>query len=152
MQNRFKILSGIALATVLVAGFVIVAFAPAFRPSPAVNVQRVMTALELHKRDYRARGEPAPPTVTLAELIAAGHLAEADARSFQGASVVFHHDADENRPQSVLGEARLPDGSTLVVLADGSVQQIPSARARETQAQSGQSSQPGQGTPPVRGE
>ncbi|HMO65026.1 MAG TPA: hypothetical protein PKE47_07365 [Verrucomicrobiota bacterium] len=137
MRSRPATLPGLAFL-VLVAGLLIATLSPAFRGGPAVDASRLTTAVELHARELQARGRPVPATVTLEELIEAGHLTRADAQAFQGARVVFHPGVTETMPQQVLCEAHLPDGTILAVFGDGSVQQMTPARQGEVQAASPQ--------------
>jgi hypothetical protein len=97
-----------------------------------------MTALAEYRRDCQTRGEPVPSSVTLDALVRSGHLRREDTKAFEGVTVVFHSDADETQPQSILAAARMPDGTWNVVMGDGSVQQLTPARYNEIRRNSGQ--------------
>lgn len=88
-----------------------------------LNGAKLIKALRSYSLDLRARGVPAPTTVSLQELIDRNLIQAADVSAFQGMDLQIHLTADETRPSDVLAQAHLPDGGELVVLADGSVQQ-----------------------------
>lgn len=130
--------SSLAIAAVLALFFAVVLVVPhGSRKAPAFDGARLVTALQGYVRDLVARGEPVPPSIALESLVRSGHLQPADLQPFEGARVVVHTDADENRPQSLLMEAWMPDGSVLVVLSDGSVQSMSRKRFEESQKQPG---------------
>ena len=124
-----------------------------------VSGVRLVAALSEWGRGFRARGVPLPATVSLDDLIRLGHLKREDARSFDGASLTFHTDVDETKPQGVLIEARMTDGTWLAILGDGSVQQFTPKRSLGPQsvqpagpANGGQPSSPDPtSTPPAAG-
>ena len=92
---------------------------------------KLIAAVQAFSRDERARGEAMPTSVALSELIRKGYITRDEVRAFDGMDVTFSLTADETRPQSVLVRARLPDGSTVIVLGDGSAQQVsPKAASR----------------------
>jgi hypothetical protein len=64
-------------------------------------------------------------------LLQAGYLTPEDAKPFGDAKVIFYATADTSKPDSILIEARMPDGSVQVVLADGSVHQYSQSRLEE---------------------
>ncbi len=106
--------------------------------APRFDGGRFVTGLQAYVRDLAARGEPVPPSIALESLVGSGHLQPADLQPFEDARVVVHTDADESRPQSLLMEAWMPDGSVLAVLSDGSVQSMSRKRFAEYQKQPGQ--------------
>lgn len=66
-----------------------------------------------------------PESVALDVLIRRGFLNSNDVSAFEGMDVaVSIAGADETRPQSVLARARMADGTEIVALGDGSVQQL----------------------------
>jgi hypothetical protein len=93
--------------------------------------------LQAFARDYTSRGKPLPSEVGLGDLIGGGYLDGADGQAFQGAKLKFNLQADETRPQEILMTAQLPDGTTLVGLGDGSVQQMTAATLLRWQGSNG---------------
>ena len=131
-QTRIRRLT-LAILAALVAGVVaVVAFIQlGYRQPGLVNGDRLVAALAQYAKDLRSHGQPLPSSVTLDTLIGSGYLRPEDAKPFEGVSVIFHSDAKEAYPQSILVEAHMPDGLVLVVLADGSVQALTPERFEE---------------------
>ncbi len=91
--------------------------------SGQVDASKIVSAAWSYSGDLRSKGRPVPESVTLEELIKLGFLAEADVSGFAGMQVSVNLHADPNRPKDVLLRARLQDGTELITLADGTVQQ-----------------------------
>lgn len=91
--------------------------------SGQVDASKIVSAAWSYSGDLRSKGRPVPESVTLEELIKLGFLAEADVSGFDGMQVSVNLHADPNRPKDVLLRARLQDGTELITLADGTVQQ-----------------------------
>jgi hypothetical protein len=92
------------------------------RQQPVFNGPKLIPALRAYARERAARGQPLPPTVSLQDLVSGGYLAKSDVAALQGAEVTFYTSVDFTSPRAVLARAHMPDGTDLVVLADGSVQ------------------------------
>jgi len=75
--------------------------------------------------DHVSRGQPLPASVTLRDLAGAGYISADDVRSLDGAEVTFYPTVTNATPQAVLVRVRMSDGSEIVALADGSVQEEP---------------------------
>jgi hypothetical protein len=118
----------------------------------AVDGGRLMTALAEYAREVRSRGEPLPASITMETLVRSGHLRPEDAKPFDGAELTFYADADETRPQSVLAVARMPDGTVLAVMADGSVQGFARSRWEEYSKSLGQPNGAANRSQPIRSE
>lgn len=84
---------------------------------------KLIQASQAFTRQLREQGKPVPATVSSTELVQRGFLTPADLGGFGDAELIINLNPDETRPQSVLVQARLPDGHEFVVLGDGSVQQ-----------------------------
>ncbi len=69
-------------------------------------------------------GESLPPTVSLNDLVAGGYLNADDVRAFEGIQVTVSTGGTNASPQRPLIHARMPDGTVIALLADGSVQQL----------------------------
>jgi hypothetical protein len=123
MQTRRFIILATAVVFILVAAHF--ATERSTHRSPTLDTSKVIAALQAFSREHVKGGQPLPATVSLRDLIARHYLTAADVRAFDGMEVTFSLTADETRPQQILIEARLPDGSRIASLADGSAQQLP---------------------------
>ncbi len=112
----------VLLAALLMLGGGLIYLYLASDSSGQVDASRIVSAAWSYSGDLRSKGRPVPASVTLAELIKLGFLAEADVRGFAGMEVSVNLHADPQRPKDVLLHARLQDGTELVTLADGTVQ------------------------------
>jgi len=92
---------------------------PVFQDAP-----KLVAALQAFSRDRFLHGNQLPSTVTLKDLVAGGYLSGSDVSAFEGIEVTFSNANTNQDPKMVMIHARLPDGSVLAVLADGSVQQL----------------------------
>jgi len=126
---RYSLAGGGIIAAVLLVLLIYAMSGP--RKASVVTGDRMVRALREYVVECRSRGVPVPPTVTLRSLVRLGHLRSEEARAFEGVELVFHTDADATRPNMILAEARMPDGSFLVLLGDGSVQQLSQERYDE---------------------
>jgi hypothetical protein len=134
--SRFSLATSAAAAVVFTV--LVITAQNRARPTGTIDGQRFVTALADYARDCRKRGEPVPPTVTLSGLVRSGYLRQEVGEAFQGVKVVFHGDADETRPGSILVEATMPDGSLIAVLGDGGVQQLSPQRYKQQRKHDGQ--------------
>jgi|KBSSwiStaDraftv2_1062776.scaffolds.fasta_scaffold119103_2 hypothetical protein len=94
------------------------------RSSRQVDPKRIIEAVQGFCRDQRTTGKAIPENIALRELVASGYLKAGDVRAFDGIEVTIYTTGDETRPQSVLIRARLPDGTEMLGLADGSTAQV----------------------------
>src|SRR5262249_55665590 len=86
---------------------------------------KIVAAVQAFSRDQPAHGRALPASVSLRELVKGGYVAADDVRAFDGMDVTISLTADETRPQEILIRVRLPDGSVIAALGDGSAQQLP---------------------------
>ena len=94
------------------------------RPLPALqDGSKFISAVRAFTQEKLKNGQPMPDTLALWELVNSGFLAAEDARAFEGMEVTFYLTADLTRPKETVIRVRLPDGSQMVMLADGTVQQ-----------------------------
>lgn len=108
-------------------------------------------ALSSYVQDLRKRSEPLPESLTLSTLVDMGYLPASASNRFGDITLEFYPAPDETFPQAILMAAVAPDGSAVVVLGDGSVQQVNSARyTRLKAAQTGQPDAPGNRRPAPR--
>jgi hypothetical protein len=95
-------------------------------PGMGFDGPKLSAAVAAYKHVLEGSGTPVPDTVSLAQLLNRGLLKPEDVRAFAGWQVSISLKADEAAPQAVLMRARRPDGDQLVLLTDGSVQQVKS--------------------------
>lgn len=76
-----------------------------------------------YAKDLQSKGQPVPESVTLEEFKLLGYLSEQDALPFKGTQVRFYKGASETHPQSILIEVTFPDGGSIQLCGDGSIQQ-----------------------------
>jgi uncharacterized protein YpmB len=93
---------------------------PVFKDAP-----KLAAAVQAFSRDRAARGQPLPVSVSLQELVSGGYIATNDVRAFDGMDVTISLNASDAYPQSILIHVRMPDGTQIAAMADGSVQQLP---------------------------
>jgi hypothetical protein len=93
---------------------------PAFKDAP-----KLVAAAQAFSRDHALPGQPLPASVTLRDLVSGGYISAEDVRAFDGVEVTIYPAAGNGNPQAILVRARMPDGTRIAVLADGSVQQLP---------------------------
>ena len=114
----------VVVAVVLIA--TISAFFPYPRPASClVSATRIFAAGQKYAHDLRAHGLPVPTTVSLPDLLAKGLLTAADVSDFADKEVTVSLTADKMHPAEILMRVRMQDGSQIVALADGSVQELP---------------------------
>ncbi len=88
------------------------------------DTSKLIAAVQAFSRDKTAGGQALSGSVSLRELVSRGYIAASDVRAFDGMEVTISLAADETRPQKILIRVRLPDGTVIAGLADGSAQQI----------------------------
>jgi hypothetical protein len=93
------------------------------RPQP-IDPGQIREAIQTFCRERRVLGYAVPATVTLGELVKQGYLRPEAVRGLGSTEVTFSLKADDQNPGSVLIEARLPDGSRVGALANGSIQPL----------------------------
>jgi flagellar basal body-associated protein FliL len=115
----------IAVAVVItVAAALFYTFVISKPPSARFNGAAVVAAAQAYTRDLRARKQPVPSTVTLDELVTAHFLKPDEVAAFHGLNVTIMLTSDAGNPQAVIMRVHFPDGGDVVLLADGSVQQM----------------------------
>ena len=95
---------------------------------------KLLAAVQAFAHDQKARGQPLPPFVSLRELIGGGYVATNEVRAFDGMEVSFATEQDETLPQEILIHVRLPDGTQIGAMGDGSVRQLPKSFNRTNRA------------------
>jgi hypothetical protein len=93
-------------------------------PTPTFNSAKLTGAVIAFARDQGAKGVAPANTVSLRQLLNGGYLQSNDVRAFDGIDLVLNINASETDPNSILAQAKMPDGMSMVVLGDGSIQQM----------------------------
>jgi len=84
---------------------------------------RIVTAARAYTHALEAAKKPIPTSVQLEELVSRGLLKASDAAAFHGLDAAVLLAGPDLGPKTVLMRVRLPDGTGLELLADGTVQQ-----------------------------
>jgi len=121
-MNLKRVLVSAGIAVLLATAGSIADLGSASRTEGHLDGARLMDGLRAYTRDQKARNTQPPAAVSLEELIRGGWVRESDVSALRGMRVTFDPSADEGRPGGTLVTARTPDGQTLVLLSDGSVQ------------------------------
>jgi hypothetical protein len=127
--------AGIALVVMVVLG---VSAYWGHKQTPFENAPKLISAMQAFARDQTAGGRQLPPEVSVQDLLRGGYLTTNDVRAFAGMDVTFNPQTDGLHPQMILARARTPDGQSICLLADGSVQQLTAARLKDALESSGQ--------------
>jgi Flp pilus assembly protein CpaB len=122
-KRRLIIIAGVLLMVAALASTALILHWQ--HAQSVVRFQELVSAAQSYSRDHISRGQSIPPTVTLQDLVSGGYLQAKDVRAFDGLDVAFYPTAGGNNPQAVLVRLRMADGTRMVALADGSVQQLP---------------------------
>jgi hypothetical protein len=93
---------------------------PVFKDAP-----KLTAAVHAFSQDLASRGKSLPESVSLRELISGGYVATNDVHAFDGMDVTISLSASDAYPQSILIHVRMPDGTQIVALSDGSVMGLP---------------------------
>ena len=122
--RRLLALAGSLVAVAIVACVALTSYWQ--RQQPVLkDASKLVAAVQGFSRDRTAAGQTLPASVSLRELIGGGYVAASDVQAFDGMEVTISLVADETRPQEILIRVRLPDGSVIAAMADGSAQQLP---------------------------
>ncbi len=119
----------ISIAVAMLAGLILLAAAVyIFLGTAALqraNGPNIIAAARAYTRSLQQRHLPIPQAVPLQVLINQGLLQPADVGPFQGLDANISLTArDSDGAQTVLMRVHMPDGTDLVLLADGSAHQV----------------------------
>ncbi|HZM01888.1 MAG TPA: hypothetical protein VFC44_02595 [Candidatus Saccharimonadales bacterium] len=89
-----------------------------------VNGPKIVAAAQAYTRALRAQHLPVPLTVSLQDLIDRGFLQAKDAGLFQGMDAVITLVAQNDGPQTPLIRVHMSDGTDLLLMGDGSTEQV----------------------------
>jgi hypothetical protein len=113
-----------ALAIMVAAGLVYV-FLVSKETSAKFNGAAIVAAARAYTHDLRDRKEPIPKSVTLQELVERHFLKPEEIAAFRGLNATVMLTSTQSGPQFVLMRVHLPEGGDIILLGDGSVQQVP---------------------------
>jgi hypothetical protein len=112
-------------AGIIIAAIVGCYFFVVLKPQTGhLDAKKITAAVQAYSSKMKSQNQTLPPSVSLQELITKGFLKHEDVSAFDGMEVTVYLAVDETTPQAVLMRARLSDGSQIVALADGSIQQV----------------------------
>jgi len=116
--------SGAVLLAVLVVVFILldVGTTPPAR-SLAAGASKIVPAGPAYAKLLKTEGAPIPAFVNVKELVARGLLGQDDLKGLARMEVSVSTSAVDDGSRGVLIRARQADGTELVLLADGSVQE-----------------------------
>jgi hypothetical protein len=119
--KRFLIFAAAIALAVIVGCYLFVILKP---QSGHLNAEKITAAIHSYSSAMKSKNQPLPTTISLQELIAKGFLKHEDVSAFDGWSVTVSLTADDAYPQSILMTATSSKGDKMLVMADGSVQQV----------------------------
>ena len=120
--KRYNLLLGFGIMAVVLA--VLLASFAYWPRRQSLDAERIVEAVSAFVHDRAAHATPLPASVSLQELVTGGFLRSEDIKPFGTAEVTISLTKDETHPSQILIQARMPDGSRMAGLADGSVAQL----------------------------
>jgi hypothetical protein len=114
-----------AAVAFMVAAALIYFFVVSKETSAKFNGAAIVAAARSYTRDLQVRKQPVPKSVTLEELVAHHFLQPEEITAFRGMNATIMLTSTQSAPQTVLMRVHLPEGGDIVLLGDGSVQQVP---------------------------
>jgi hypothetical protein len=121
--RRMTIAIAAAVAIMVAAGLVYV-FLVSKEPSAKFNGAAIVAAARAYTRDLQVRKQPIPKSVTLEDLAASHFLKPEEIAAFRGLNATIMLTSTQSNPQTVLMRVHFPDGGEILLLGDGSVQQV----------------------------
>lgn len=113
-----------AIVAIMVAAGLVYVFLVSKESSAKFNGAAIVAAARAYTRDLQARKQPVPKSVTLEDLAAGHFLKPEEIAVFRGMNATVTLTSTESAPQTVLMRVHFPDGADILLLADGSVQQV----------------------------
>jgi hypothetical protein len=122
----------ISIAVAIVTGLILLAaivftFLGGSSSLPA-NGPKIIAAARDYGRALKQAHSPIPQSVPLQTLIDQGLLQPADVGSFQGLDANISLTSSSDSAHTILMRVHMPDGLDLVLLGDGSAQEVPSPK------------------------
>jgi len=113
-----------AAVAFMVAGGLVYVFLVSKEPGAKFKGAAIVAAARAYTRDLQARKEPMPKSVTLEDLVAHHFLKPEEIAAFRGLNATIMLTSKESNAQTVLMQVHFPDGGDILLLGDGSVQQV----------------------------
>jgi hypothetical protein len=121
--RHLAVLLGLGIALLALLSFVLESYwerkQPVFQDAP-----KLVRALQAYSRDRFVHGQGLPSAVSLSDLVVGRYLTTNEVRAFDGIEVTISTTANSTNAQGILIHARLPDGTSVELLGDGSVQML----------------------------
>jgi len=83
-----------------------------------------VVAARAYTREAQARKQPVPASISLEELAALHYLKPEDIEAFRGLKAMIMLTGDARDPKTVVMRVHFPEGGDVVLLEDGSAQQM----------------------------
>lgn len=90
---------------------------------------KLIIAVDAYVRTEKSMGRAMPAEITLKQLIEAGYITPEHVREFEGMDVTIALNSGKGPAPGPVVRARRPDGSVMVVMADGMVQELPATNS-----------------------
>jgi len=113
-----------AVVAIMVAATLVYVFLVSKETSAKFNGAAIVAAARAYTRDLQARKQPVPKSVSLEELAALHFLKPEEIAPFRGMNATITLTSTESAPQTVLMRVHFPDGGDILLLGNGSVQQV----------------------------
>jgi len=123
--KRMSLAIGLGVALLVAGGLVYLLTEGEVSPQK-VDGPKIIAAGRAYTREMVSRKLPIPNSVSVSDLVAHGYLKPSDVAAFQGLDATILLTSDARRPDFVIMRVKMPDGSDLVLLQDGSVREVPS--------------------------
>jgi Flp pilus assembly protein CpaB len=121
--RRLIVIAGLLVA---VAVFISVALISHWQHSQTFKyLPKVVLAAQTYSQDRIAHGQTLPASVSLRDLVASKYVSAEDVREFDGMDVTVYPTTNDADPQSILVRVRMPDGTQIAAMGDGSIQALP---------------------------
>jgi uncharacterized protein YpmB len=93
------------------------------QPKPE-DFARLVNSMREFSRDQAAAGQASSVAMSVPDLVKSGYLSSSDAKIFAGMDVTLTVTGDVNRPENILIQIRLDDGSVIAQRANGAIQDL----------------------------
>jgi hypothetical protein len=110
-------------ALILVVGGLVYLLIPQSNANAKIDGAKIIAAGGAYTHNLLEHKQPVPRAVSLQELVQHGFLKPDDIAAFQGMDATLALIYDSTNPTFVLMRVHMPDGTDVVLLADGTAQQ-----------------------------
>ena len=122
-MRRMTIAIAAALGIMVAAGLLYVYVVPN-GAGAKVDGAAIVAAAHAYTADLRARAQPIPHSIPLEQLVKLRYLKPEQIAAFHGLEATLSLTAEQPGPRTVLMRVHMPDGTDIVLLNDGSVQDL----------------------------